>query len=71
MELPDQQGRPGQPVRTLSPLSPPGCLPDDDLTREWLLAVEAYRRECEAADRHRILGEPPDTKGASSPGAIP
>jgi predicted RNase H-like HicB family nuclease len=34
-----------------------GWLPDDDLTREWQEAVEQYRRECDAADRQRMLGE--------------
>lgn len=34
-----------------------GWLPDDDLTREWQEAVEDYRRECDAEDRRRILGE--------------
>jgi hypothetical protein len=34
-----------------------GTLPDDDLTREWLQAVEEYRQECDVADRERILGE--------------
>jgi predicted RNase H-like HicB family nuclease len=42
-----------------------GWLPDDDLTREWLGHVEAYREECDAAERRRILGEPPDAKEAS------
>ncbi len=31
-------------------------LPDDELTREWREAVEQYRRDCDAADRRRILG---------------
>lgn len=34
-----------------------GWLPDDELTREWREAVEQYRRDCDAADRQRILGE--------------
>jgi hypothetical protein len=38
-------------------LSHAGWLPDDDLTREWREAVEEYRRECDAEDRRRILGE--------------
>ncbi len=39
--------------------SPPtaGWLPDDELTQEWQRAVEDYRRECDEADRRRILGE--------------
>ena len=28
-----------------------GWLPDDELTRDWLGAVEDYRAECDAADR--------------------
>jgi hypothetical protein len=34
-----------------------GWLPDDDLTREWRDAVEAYRKECDAEDRQRILSK--------------
>jgi hypothetical protein len=45
--------------------SVPGWLPDDELTQLWREGVEAYRRECDAADRQRILGEPPDGKVAS------
>jgi hypothetical protein len=41
----------------LPPASSPGWLPDDELTREWLQAVETYRQECDEADRGRILGE--------------
>ena len=37
-----------------------GWLPEDDLTHEWREAVEQYRRECDAADRRRILGESKD-----------
>jgi predicted RNase H-like HicB family nuclease len=37
-----------------------GWLPDDDLTREWRDAVEQYRRECDLADRQRMLSEPKD-----------
>jgi predicted RNase H-like HicB family nuclease len=52
------------------PLSPrasaaSGWLPDDDLTREWRQAIEDYRRECDEADRRRILGEAADEKAAS------
>jgi hypothetical protein len=28
-----------------------GWLPDDELTREWLRHVQAYREECDATDR--------------------
>jgi hypothetical protein len=34
--------------------SEPGWLPDDEWTREWLQEVEAYRVECDAADRARL-----------------
>jgi hypothetical protein len=40
--------------------APSGWLPDDDLTREWQEAVEQYRRDCDAADRRRILGDSED-----------
>jgi hypothetical protein len=40
----------------LTPSAPSaGWLPDDELTREWLEAVEAHRKECDVADRQRIL----------------
>jgi hypothetical protein len=39
--------------------SEPGWLPDDELTREWLQEVEAYRAECDAADRARLDPAPP------------
>jgi hypothetical protein len=42
-----------------------GWLPDDELTKEWQEAVEAYRRECDEADRRRILGESAEEKAAS------
>jgi hypothetical protein len=44
---------------------PPGWLPDDELTQEWQRAVEEYRRECDEADRRRILGESAEEKAAS------
>jgi predicted RNase H-like HicB family nuclease len=47
------------PVKFPSPAHA-GWLPDDDLTREWREAVEQYRRECDSADRQRLLGEPKD-----------
>jgi predicted RNase H-like HicB family nuclease len=37
-----------------------GWLPDDELTSEWRDAIEQYRRECDVADRSRILGESKD-----------
>jgi len=48
-----------------SPIPAPGWLPEDELTREWLDAVEVYRKECDSADRRRILGEDPADKVAS------
>jgi hypothetical protein len=33
-------------------------LPDDELTQEWLLHVEQYRSECDAADRAQINDGP-------------
>jgi hypothetical protein len=32
-------------------------LPDDELTKEWLEAVEQYRAECDAADRARLASD--------------
>jgi hypothetical protein len=31
-----------------------GWLPDDELTRDWRQHVQAYRDECDAADRARL-----------------
>jgi hypothetical protein len=42
-----------------------GWLPNDELTQEWQRAVEEYRRECDEADRRRILGESAEEKPAS------
>jgi hypothetical protein len=39
-----------------------GWLPDDELTKEWKGAVEDYRRECDEADRLRILGASAEDK---------
>jgi hypothetical protein len=46
------------------PRIPPrgGWLPDDELTQEWLASIEEYRRECDEADRRRILGEDADNE---------
>jgi hypothetical protein len=33
-----------------------GWLPQDDLTREWLRAVQQFRDECDEADRRRLEG---------------
>jgi len=48
-----------------SAASAAGWLPDDELTKEWQRAVEDYRRECDEADRRRILGESAEEKAAS------
>lgn len=39
----------------MTPTVPPsaGWLPEDELTKEWQQAVEAYRRECDEADREK------------------
>jgi hypothetical protein len=42
-----------------------GWLPDDDLTREWLQAVQQFRDECDEADRHRLLNDASGGKAAS------
>jgi hypothetical protein len=40
----------------LKPVKPAASwLPDNELTKEWQRAVEEYRRECDEADRRRIL----------------
>lgn len=43
----------GAELRSISLPSFPkgGWLPDDDLTREWLQAVQQFRDECDEADR--------------------
>ncbi len=51
------------PLKPANPAA--GWLPDDELTKEWQQAVEAYRRECDEADRRRILGESTEEKAAS------
>jgi hypothetical protein len=38
-------------------LPPGGWLPDDELTRDWLKAVEEYRQKCDREDRERDLAE--------------
>jgi len=35
-----------------------GWLPEDELTREWLDAVQEYRQEGDEADRQRLLNDP-------------
>ena len=51
----------GAELRSISvrPLSSPGpqggWLPEDDLTREWLQAVQQFRDECDEADRRPTL----------------
>jgi hypothetical protein len=54
-------GLPAPLVPTLPP--PGGWLPDDELTREWLDHVEAFRRERDEEDR-RILDAESDDKGS-------
>jgi hypothetical protein len=51
------------PLEKTSPTS--GWLPDDELTKEWQQAVEEYRRECDEADKRRILSEATGEKAAS------
>jgi hypothetical protein len=40
-----------------------GWLPDDELTQEWLQAIQDFRRECDEADQRRLLGD--EAQGAS------
>lgn len=42
-----------------------GWLPEDELTREWRQSIEAYRAECDAADRRRLAQEGDEDKAAS------
>lgn len=51
------------PLKPAKPAA--GWLPDDELTKEWQRAVEEYRRECDEADRRRILGESAEEKAVS------
>jgi predicted RNase H-like HicB family nuclease len=63
-----QTGARLMPLTLPSPSTPfgvHGWLPDDELTHEWQQAVEDYRRDCDEADRRRILGETADEKAAS------
>ena len=46
-------------------LSRGGWLPDDELTGEWLRAVQDYRDECDKADRERLAADGGDGKVAS------
>jgi hypothetical protein len=61
----------GMQLRTLSiPVGPTGgvaagWLPDDELTRDWLLLVEQYRTECDTADRERLENGPAHEDSAS------
>jgi len=61
----------GAELRSISvqPVSPPGpkggWLPEDDLTREWLQAVQQFRDECAEADRRRLSESPSEDKAAS------
>lgn len=49
------------PVGAVTP--EPGWLPDDELTQDWREEIERYRRECDEADRRRILGTGGGTTG--------
>lgn len=57
----------GVELRTLTvplgsaPGSQAGWLPDDELTQEWIKEMQAYRAECDAADRQRLAATPPET----------
>jgi hypothetical protein len=51
------------PLKQTNPIT--GWLADDELTKEWYQAIEEYRRECDEADRRRILGESAEEKAAS------
>ena len=42
-----------------------GWLPDDELTREWLQAVQQFRDECDEADRRRLAEGSAQAKAAS------
>ena len=58
------------PTPNSTPNSPPGIprggwLPNDDLTREWLQAIQDYRDQCDREDRARILGDSDEGKAAS------
>ena len=61
---------PASSAKGVSPHSPHGIppggwLPDDELTREWLQAIQDYRDQCDIEDRARILGESDEGKAAS------
>lgn len=47
----------GMEIRAPIPITrgpEPGWLPDDELTREWLQEIRAYREKCDAEDRARL-----------------
>ena len=50
---------------SLRGIPPGGWLPDDELTREWLQAIQDYRDQCDKADRERILNDSDEGKAAS------
>ena len=50
---------------SLPSIPPGGWLPDDELTQEWLQAVQDYRDQCDKADRERFSNDPDDGKVAS------
>lgn len=53
-------------VRPVSPPGPQGdWLPEDELTQEWLQAVQQFRDECDEADRRRLSEGSSEGKAAS------
>lgn len=63
---------PDPSVKVVGPNSLPaiprrGWLPDDDVTQEWLRAIQDYRDQCDREDRARILGDSDEGKAASEP----
>src|SRR5581483_5029979 len=57
----------GAQLRSISVPSaaPGGWLPDDELTQEWLRAVQQFRDECDEADQRRLSDGPSPGKAAS------
>jgi hypothetical protein len=51
------------PARPVVPTG--GWLPEDELTREWLQAVQQFRDECDEADRRRLSEGSSEGKAAS------
>jgi hypothetical protein len=59
--------RSGAMVGSISlPTVPPGgWLPDDEVTREWLQAIQDYRDQCDKEDRERFSDDPDGGKVVS------